>query len=139
MTPEIADLLAIHRPFSIEITLYGATRRTYERVTGNPGSFGQCLRGIRYLRDRGLPLKLKATVSALNRHEIQAMKRLAEDDLGLPFRFDALLNARCDGSPGPLDVRLGAGGGGSARSGRSGAGRGPAGFRTQAQRACRRQ
>jgi radical SAM protein with 4Fe4S-binding SPASM domain len=106
MTPELADFLANQRPFSIEITLYGATRETYERVTGNPGSFGQCLRGIGHLRDRGLPLKLKATLSTLNRHEIEAMKRLAESDLGLPFRFDALLNARCDRSPGPLDVRL---------------------------------
>ena len=106
ITPELADFLANQRPFSIEITLYGATRETYERVTGNPGSFGQCLRGIGHLRDRGLPLKLKATLSTLNRHEIEAMKRLAENDLGLPFRFDALLNARCDRSPGPLDVRL---------------------------------
>jgi radical SAM protein with 4Fe4S-binding SPASM domain len=106
ITPELADFLANQRPFSIEITLYGATRETCERVTGTPGSFGRCLRGIGHLRDRGLPLKLKATVSTLNRHETQAMKRLAEDDLGLPFRFDALLNARCDGSPGPLGVRL---------------------------------
>jgi radical SAM protein with 4Fe4S-binding SPASM domain len=106
ITPELADFLAIQRPFSIEITLYGATRKTYERVTGTPGSFGQCLRGIGHLRERGLPLKLKATLSTLNRHEIEAMKRFAENDLGLPFRFDALLNARCDLSPGPLDVRL---------------------------------
>jgi len=106
ITPELADFLAAQRPFSIEITLYGATRETYERVTGTPGAFGRCLRGIGHLRDRGLPLKLKATVSALNRHETREMKRLAEDDLGLPFRFDALLNARCDGLPGPLDVRL---------------------------------
>ena len=106
VTPEVADFLANQRPFSIEITLYGATRETSERVTGNPVSFGQCLRGIGHLRDRGLPLKLKATVSALNRHEIQEMKRFAENDLGLPFRFDALLNARCDGLLGPLDVRL---------------------------------
>ena len=106
VTPEVADFLANQRPFSIEITLYGATRATYERVTGTPGSFGQCLRGIGHLRERGLPLQLKATVSTLNRHEIQEMKRLVENDLGLPFRFDALLNARCDRSPGPLDVRL---------------------------------
>jgi radical SAM protein with 4Fe4S-binding SPASM domain len=106
ITPELADFLETQRPFSIEITLYGATRETYERVTGTPGSFGQCLRGIGHLRDRGLPLKLKATLSTLNRHEIEAMKRFAENDLGLPFRFDALLNARCDLSPGPLDVRL---------------------------------
>jgi radical SAM protein with 4Fe4S-binding SPASM domain len=106
MTQETAGLLASLRPFSIEITLYGATRETYERVTGTPGSFGRCLRGIGHLRDCGLPLKLKATVSTLNRHEIEDMRRLAENDLGLPFRFDALLNARCDGAHGPLDVRL---------------------------------
>jgi radical SAM protein with 4Fe4S-binding SPASM domain len=106
ITPEMADFLANQRPFSIEITLYGATRGTYERVTGNPGSFKQCLRGIGHLRDRGLPLNLKATVSTLNCHEIQAMKRYVENDLGMPFRFDAQLNARCDRSPGPLNVRL---------------------------------
>lgn len=103
---QAADHLARHRPFSIEITLYGATRETYERVTGTPGSFDHCLHGIFLLRDRGLPLKLKATVSTLNRHEIPEMKRLAEDNLGLPFRFDALLNPRCDCSLKPLDVRL---------------------------------
>ncbi len=106
VTPELADHLDRQRPFSVEITLYGATRETYERVTANPGSYDACLRGIRLLRERGLPLKLKSTVSTLNRHEIAAMKRLAEDDLGLPFRFDALLNPRCDGRPGPLALRL---------------------------------
>jgi radical SAM protein with 4Fe4S-binding SPASM domain len=106
ITAQAADLLARYRPFSIEITLYGATQETYERVTGNPGSFDRCLRGIRHLQDCGLPLKLKATVSTLNRHEIRQMKRLAEEDLGLPFRFDALLNPRCDCSLKPLDVRL---------------------------------
>ena len=106
VTPELADHLDRQRPFSVEITLYGATRETYERVTANPGSYDACLRGIRLLRERGLPLKLKSTVSTLNRREIAAMKRLAEDDLGLPFRFDALLNPRCDGRPGPLGLRL---------------------------------
>ena len=37
VTPELADHLDRHRPFSVEVTLYGATRETYERVTGDPG------------------------------------------------------------------------------------------------------
>ena len=106
ITSRAADHLARYRPFSIEITLYGATRETYERVTGTPGSFDRCLRGIRHLRDRGLPLKLKATISTLNRHEIPEMKRFAEDEPELPFRFDAMLNPRCDCSLKPLEVRL---------------------------------
>lgn len=106
ISPALADHLDRHRPFSVEVTLYGATRETCERVTANPGAYDACLRGIHLLRERGLPLKLKSTVSTLNRHEIAAMRRLAEDELGLPFRFDALLNPRCDGRPGPLGLRL---------------------------------
>lgn len=105
LTPEIADHLSRQRPFSIEITLYGATPKTYEGVTGVPGSFARCLRGIAHLWGRGLPLKLKSTVSSLNWHEIPQMKRLAQE-LGLAFRFDGMLNPRCDGRSGALDVRL---------------------------------
>ena len=106
ITPHLADELARRRPFSIEITLYGATPETYERVTGVPGSFGRCLQGISHLRDRGLPLKLKSMVLTINRQEVRDMQRLAEEDLGLPFRFDAMLNPRCDCSQSPLAVRL---------------------------------
>jgi radical SAM protein with 4Fe4S-binding SPASM domain len=106
ITAQLADELARCRPFSIEITLYGATPQTYERVTGIPGSFGRCLQGIGYLRERGLPLKLKSMVLTLNQPEVWDMKRFAEEELGLPFRFDAMLNPRCDCSQSPLAVRL---------------------------------
>jgi radical SAM protein with 4Fe4S-binding SPASM domain len=106
VTPRLADALAQSRPFSIEITLYGCIAETYERVSGVPGSFRRCMEGIRLLMNHALPLKLKSTLCALNAHEIWNIKRFAEQDLGLPFRFDALLNARCDGSLRPLDVRL---------------------------------
>src|SRR6185503_14498755 len=34
ITERVADMLVQWRPFSIEITLYGYTRQTYERLTG---------------------------------------------------------------------------------------------------------
>lgn len=34
------------------------------------------------------------------------MKRLAQEELGFPFRFDALLNACSDRTQDPLDVQL---------------------------------
>ena len=46
ITPRIADYLAEWRPSSIEITLYGATKETYEKVTGVHGSYEKCMRGI---------------------------------------------------------------------------------------------
>ena len=79
---EVADYLAEWRPFSIEITLYGRSEETYEKLTGIPGSHGRCLRGIRLLKERGLPLKLKTVAVSLNKHEVWEMKRFAHD-LGL--------------------------------------------------------
>ncbi len=106
ITPAIADYLLKWRPFSIEITLYGRTRQTYERVTGVPGSFDRCLNAIRFLMERDLPLKLKSMALTLNKHEIWEMKQFVEEELGLEFKFDAMLNPRCDCSQSPLEVRL---------------------------------
>jgi radical SAM protein with 4Fe4S-binding SPASM domain len=106
LTPEIADYLAEWRPFSIEITIYGRTKATYELVTGVPGSYERCLRGIHLVKERGLPLKLKTMAITLNKHEIWEMKKFAENDLGTEFRFDAMINPRIEHSKGPLVVRL---------------------------------
>ena len=106
ITPALADRLVEERPFAIEITLYGRTRETYERLTGIPGSYDRCLRGIRLLQERGLPLSLKTVAVSINKHEVFAMQRFAEDELGLAFKFDAMMNPRLDCSRAPLGVRL---------------------------------
>ena len=103
---KIADYLVEYPPFAIEITLYGRTKETYEALTGIPGSYERCLRGIEHLRQRKLPLKLKTVATTVNKHEVFAMKRFAEEDLGLPFKFDGLMNPRLDCSQSPLEVRL---------------------------------
>ncbi len=106
ITPRVADHLAKYRPFNLEITLYGATRETYEALTRIPGSFDRCMRGIALLLERGLPLKLKTVPTSLNVHEVYEMKRFAEQDLGVEFKFDPLVNPRTDCSQSPLAVRL---------------------------------
>ncbi|MBI3912164.1 MAG: radical SAM protein [Armatimonadetes bacterium] len=106
ITPRIADYLVEWRPFTIEITLYGRTRETYEQFTGISGSYERCMRGIRLLTERGLPLKLKTVGVTFNRHEVGEMKRFAEEDLGVAFKFDAMINPRIDCSQSPLAVRL---------------------------------
>ena len=101
----IADYLAKYRPFSIEITLYGATRETYESLTQIRGSYDRCMRGIQLLLERNLPLKLKTVPTTINQHEVYEMKSLAEG-LGVEFKFDPLVNPRIDCSQSPLAVRL---------------------------------
>jgi len=103
---KIADYLVEWPPFAIEITLYGRTKETYEALTQIPGSYEKCLRGIRLLRERGLPLKLKTVATSINKHEISAMRQFAEEELGVDFKFDAQINPRIDCSQSPLAVRL---------------------------------
>lgn len=105
LTPRLADLLAELRPHSIEVTLYGATAETYEKVTGVPGSYQRCRRGIDLLLERGLPLTLKNVQVTLNRHELEEMKSLAAQ-MGVNFRYDGLLWPRLDGSREPLRYQL---------------------------------
>jgi len=106
ITPKVADYLVEWWPFAIEITLYGRTKETYERLTGIPGSYERCMRGIRLLKERGLPLKLKTVAVTVNKHEIWEMQRFVEEDLGLEFKFDAMMSPRIDCSQSPLAVRL---------------------------------
>jgi len=102
----IADYLAEWPPFSIEITLYGRTRETYEALTAISGSYDRCLRGIRQLKERGLPLKLKTVATSINKHEVLAMRQFAEQELGVEFKVDGQINPRIDCSQSPLAVRL---------------------------------
>jgi len=103
---QIADYLAEWPPFAIEITLYGRSRDTYEALTAIPGSYDRCLRGIQLLKDRGLPLKLKTVATSVNKHEVLAMRRFAEEELGVEFKVDGQVNPRIDCSQSPLAVRL---------------------------------
>lgn len=105
ITPELADLLAEWTPGSIEITLYGHSRQTYETVTGVKGSHHRSERGIELLLERNLPVELKSTVTRANAHELTAMKEYARR-LGVPFRFDAMVHGRLDRDNTPLVHRL---------------------------------
>ncbi len=105
ITPRVADYLAEWPPFAVEITLYGRTQETYERITGVSGSYKRCMRGIELLMERDLPLRLKSVILTLNKREVWDMKDYAEG-LGVDFRFDPLLNMRVDGDRKPADVRI---------------------------------
>jgi radical SAM protein with 4Fe4S-binding SPASM domain len=106
ITEKIADYLVEWPPFAIEITLYGRTRETYEALTSIPGSYDRCLRGIKLLRERGLPVKLKTVATTINKHEVSAMRQFAEEELGVEFKMDGQINPRIDCSQSPLAVRL---------------------------------
>ena len=105
ITQEIADYLAEWPPFLVEVTLYGATKETHEKVTGVPGSFLRFQRGIDLLLERKIPLGLKTMVMTLNHDGLWEIKEYAERS-DVKFRFDPVLNPRLDGSKAPCSLRL---------------------------------
>lgn len=105
ITPRRADFLAQYPPFLLEITLYGATRETYELVTRVPGSYDRCMAGLELLHQRRLPVKLKTVAMTLNAHELEAMQAIAER-YGWEFRYDAMIHPRLNGDRTPTTLRL---------------------------------
>jgi radical SAM protein with 4Fe4S-binding SPASM domain len=90
LNPDLVRLLQEWYPHYVEITLYGISPQTYERVTGVPGSFERCMRGIEALVAAEVPLRLKTMAMSLNKHEVEAMYAHSAG-LGIEFRHDAVL------------------------------------------------
>lgn len=95
ITPQIVEELAALPPEFVEITLYGATSETYEKVTRVPGSFERCMKGINLFLEKGIKTKLKTMVLDINLHEYEAIRSIAQR-LGVEFRHDAILWPRLD-------------------------------------------
>ena len=90
MRPELVDLLREWYPQCVEITLYGMSGETYEKVTGVRRAFKRAIETIEGLALAGIPLRLKTVVMKLNRHELRAMYDYAAS-LGIDFRHDGVL------------------------------------------------
>jgi radical SAM protein with 4Fe4S-binding SPASM domain len=92
-------------PVSVEISVYGASPKVYEQVTGVPGSFERAMAGIDILQQNGVRIVFKTILMDINYHELPALKQMARER-GVDFRFDPMIVPRLDGDCSPLDRRL---------------------------------
>lgn len=97
VTPEHAELFRRYPPRDIEVTVYGATRETYERVTRCPGSYAAFMCGLDLLLSSGVQLRLKAVALRANVHELDAISAFCRARTKDYYRFDPLLHLRFDG------------------------------------------
>jgi len=105
ITESIAALFHELPPYSVEISLYGATASTYETITGVKGSYARCIKGIQKLLRNKINVQLKTMLMILNSHELSAMEEMAKN-FGIKFRFDAALFACLNGDKTPLSLRV---------------------------------
>ena len=83
-------------PRDIEITVYGASPATYDRVTRRPGSFAAFRNGLNRLRESGVKVRLKAMAIRSNFHEVPAIATFCRTHTKDYFRFDPQLHLRFD-------------------------------------------
>ena len=83
-------------PRDIEVTVYGATEETYERVTGRLGSFDAFTAGLNRLLECGVKVRLKTMAIRSNLHELEAIADFCRARTKDYFRFDPQLHLRFD-------------------------------------------
>jgi radical SAM protein with 4Fe4S-binding SPASM domain len=99
VTKEHIKLFKKYPPRDIEVSDYGVSQETYERVTRAPGSFAAFRQGLNLLLGSGLNVHLKAMVLRSNLHEQPAIARFCRERTKDYFRFDPFLHLRYDGAP----------------------------------------
>jgi radical SAM protein with 4Fe4S-binding SPASM domain len=97
LTPEHIELFIKYPPRDIEVTTYGASQDTYEKVSRRPGSYAAFRRGLDLLLKRNINVRLKAMALRSNFHELPAMAAFCRQHTKDYFRFDPLLHLRFDG------------------------------------------
>lgn len=99
VSEEHARVLKEFPPRDIEITIYGATEKTYETVTRVKGSYRAFRRGLDRLLQNGIKIRLKAMAMRSNVHELGQIAEFCRKHTKDYFRFDPFLTLRYDGDP----------------------------------------
>lgn len=98
ITKEHVKFFKKYPPREIEVSVYGITRDTYERVTRKPASFVAFMRGLNLLLKAGVKVRLKAMALRSNFHELLDIASFCRQKTCDYFRFDPFLHLRFDGN-----------------------------------------
>ena len=86
-------------PRDVEVSVYGVTAETYERLTRRNGSFDAFMTGVNRLLRNGVKVRLKTMAIRSNVHELPAIARFCRERTKDYFRYDPGLHLRYDGNP----------------------------------------
>lgn len=97
ITHDHIKLFKKYPPRNIEVTCYGITKKTYEKVSRIQGSYSKFKRGLGLLLKSGLSVTLKAMVLRSNVEEFSRIAEFCRKRSIRSFRFDPFLHLRFDG------------------------------------------
>jgi radical SAM protein with 4Fe4S-binding SPASM domain len=96
ISEEHIRIFKAHPPRDVEVTVYGVTEGTYERISGVKGSYRAFRSGLGKLLDNGIRVRLKAMALRSNLHELEEIARFCRTGTKDFFRFDPFLHYRLD-------------------------------------------
>lgn len=97
ITQKQIKLFKKYPPRDIEVTVYGATEGTYEKVSRKPGSFKVFMRGLNLLLENGIKVRFKTMALRSNVQELPEIAKFCRKLTKDYFRFDPFLHLRFDG------------------------------------------
>ncbi|WP_455543003.1 radical SAM/SPASM domain-containing protein [Intestinibacter sp.] len=75
---EVIEWLKHYPPMRINMTLYGASDETYDKLCKNPKGFTQVTKAISLLKENNIQVKLNCSVTPHNKDDLKAMVDFAE-------------------------------------------------------------
>lgn len=109
LTQEKIDFFQKYPPRSIEITLNGITKDTYEAIIQIKGSFNKVMSNINELVRRNMPLVIKVNCLRQNKEEIAKIKAFTKELFSEDkkrFKFDPHIYPRLNQDKTPCKYRL---------------------------------
>jgi len=91
------ELFQRYPPRDIEVSVYGVTKKTYERVSRVKGSFEAFEKGVTMLVNAGLNLRFKAMALRSTYDEMEKISAWCRERTKDYYRYDYQLHGRFDG------------------------------------------
>lgn len=77
---EVIAWLKQSPPCRVNVTLYGASDATYQRLCGNPQGYTQAVRGIRLLKEAGIVVRINCSVTPYNTDDLEGIFAFAREE-----------------------------------------------------------
>ncbi len=90
------NLFKKYLPRNLEVSVYGVTEKTYEKISRIPGTFKAFIHGINLLNENGIKVRFKAMALRSNIHELSEISKFCRERTKDYFRFDPQLHLRFD-------------------------------------------
>lgn len=105
LTEDRCELFKEYMPTMIDISMYGASEKVYQKVTKKEGMFKKFINGLELLKKYNIPFELKTVLMNENVSELDDMKKIA-DYYRVPFKFFSYIRPYNNGNVEPQNHML---------------------------------